>query len=510
MEEIRKTAEFYGQAHVFKYWEHLSDDEKDKLKEDLSTIDFAAIGLNFQKCVSQLEKMGQKIDNEIEPPSEDCLFSKALGSSEDVERYTQIEIGKERLSDNRIIFLYVLGYKAISDNRVALLLLAGGQGTRLGVPYPKGMYDIGLPSKKTLYQIQAERIIKVQRNAMKLNNSSQSPVIPWYIMVSKHTKDMTEKFFEEHNYFGLEKDNVSFFVQRLLPCLDFDGKIIMESKFKVAKAPDGNGGLYAALNDANIIEDMEKRGIRHICIHGVDNILVKLADPAFMGYCEDRGASCGSKVVEKKNPEESVGVVCKINNQYGVVEYSEISKETSEKRKPDGRLLYSGANIVYHYLNFEFLKLICRDYVDDLDPHVAKKKIPFVNENGTTVKPEQVNGIKIEKFVFDIFKYATNFVLWEVLKEDEFAPLKNADGASSATPTECRKMMLDLCRRYVLNAGGQFSQDDGSNDSIVCEISPLLSYDGEDLGDIVNNETFYSPLVLYAKEEKEKSFLNKI
>lgn len=469
-EQLRKQLEQHGQEHLVAYWSELNEEQRRHLTADIDELNLTEVNEFFERATASLDDGVEKLDDRLNPIPETHVLSITRTPKEVLKNYDG------------------LGLQQIAAGHVGVLLMAGGQGTRLGFAHPKGMYDVGLPSRKTLFRIQAERILTLQRLAY--DHTGQRGKITWYIMTSEHTMEPTKQYFEKYNYFGLDADDVFMFEQGSLPCYGFDGKILLDEKHVVAKSPDGNGGIYRALRDQHVIEDMERRGVKYLHAHSVDNILIKVADPVFVGYCVEQNADCAAKVVEKARPDEAVGVICIVDGKYQVVEYSEISTKTAELRNADGRLTFNAGNICNHFFTTEFLRKIGTQFESQLKLHVAKKKIPFVDETGVRQKPDQVNGIKIEKFVFDVFEFAEKFVAVTVVREDEFSPLKNAESAGRDCATTARQDIYRYHKKLIEEAGGAVDGGD------ICEISPLVTYAGEGLKSIVRNKTFTSPVHL--------------
>jgi UDP-N-acetylglucosamine/UDP-N-acetylgalactosamine diphosphorylase len=281
-----------------------------------------------------------------------------------------------------------------------------------------------------------------------------------------------------------------------------DGKILLEDKDKLAIAPDGNGGIYHALHNRGVIASLKERGILYSHCYCVDNCLARVADPVFIGYSVSKNTDCGVKVVGKLAPEEPVGVVCLKNKKYGVVEYSEISKEVSEMRKPDGSLAFGAANIVNHFFSTAFLERV-PEFAHELEYHIARKKIKHTDlESGEQMAPKANNGMKLECFVFDVFPYANNMSVLEVSRKDEFSPLKNAPGSAADCPETSRRDILSQHARFIEAAGGKIVAKDGS-DSLEIEISPLVSYAGEGL-ESVNGKTILAPAIIETLEDLTK------
>lgn len=377
-----------------------------------------------------------------------------------------------------------LGLEAIARGEVAVLLLAGGQGTRLGSTAPKGCYDVGLFSKRSLFHIQAEKIAKVQQLAAA--KFGGAPEVPWYIMTLDLTRAATQGYFEQHRYFGLAPSQVTFFDQGTLPCFSLDGsRMLMELPLRICELPDGNGGLYKALVRHNIVADLKRRGVQHLHMYCVDNCLVRVADPVFIGFAIDRGFDLATKAVRKRDAAELVGLIVldKHARKACVVEYSEIPKTLAEMPDPadPGKLHFRAANIVNHYYSLDLLERMLPQWIllrEHLPFHIAKKKIKCYDvETAQYVSPTEPNGLKLEQFIFDVFPSVPleRFGCLEVDRAEEFSPLKNAPLAPNDNATCCRRHFLELCTRWVRASGGVVPE------GALVEVSGALSYAGEGL-----------------------------
>eukprot|EP00033_Pygsuia_biforma_P002935 GCRY01003236.1.p1 GENE.GCRY01003236.1~~GCRY01003236.1.p1 ORF type:complete len:465 (-),score=150.62 GCRY01003236.1:8-1402(-) len=464
MDALRKKYAEAGQEQVFSCLDKITDQKKmDDFLQELKEYDLKYIEDIYKLSIEEM-KNAHAISN-LEPPK--SVLESFNSSPEDIESWKKI------------------AFECMKKGEVGVVLMAGGQGTRLGFNYPKGQYDIGLPSKSSLFQRQAEQILKLQQLS--------GGVIPWYIMTSDATDFHTQQFFEENKFFGLEPQNVMFFKQGKLPILTTEGKIILQEPGKIASGPDGNGGIYRAMKEKGVLADMARRGVQYVHVYGVDNALVKVADPAFLGSAIDAHSDCAVKVVPKSYPTEAVGVVCVADGQNRVVEYSEFNAEKAAEVDSNGKLLFDCANIANHFFTTDFLvRMTSPEITSNLSYHVAFKKTPHLGADGATIAPSQPNAYKLELFIFDTFPYAKNLHIFSVLREQEFAPVKNAPGAAKDTPESALRLIAQLHTQYIQKAGGTVQGADP-----VVEISPLVSYEGEGLEPLVKNISFTSPVHLH-------------
>lgn len=379
---LRALYSKHGQNQVFRYVDSgiVTGDAVDALVAQLSDVDPERINDLFRSTVGD--------SGDAKPSSADMTMKP-------IESFVSLD---STAADTKEKW-YSTGLKAVAEGKVAVVVLSGGQGTRLGFSGPKGMYNIGLPSQKTLFQLQAERLRRVCALAeQRFPNGSDGAYgagdkgrisIPWYIMTSPLNDAMTREFFSKNRYFGVAETDVFFFPQGTLPCMSNpDGKIMLESAGRVAMAPDGNGGIYPALQRTGALADMRTRGVEHLHVFSIDNALVKVADPYFLGYCIQSGADCGNKSVWKAEPDEKVGVVVNRGGKPCVVEYSEMDAEACERRDDSGKLVFGAGNICNHYFSRAFLEDVVLPGMGDMY-HVAHKKIPAAEVSTAFVQYRQ-------------------------------------------------------------------------------------------------------------------------
>ncbi len=340
-------------------------------------IDAGAISASAaSSLITQLESIDVSLVNELFAATmESARAGVAAGTLSPCNEVTSLS--KAAIAD--VDAWRVRALIAIGKGQLAALILAGGQGTRLGSSRPKGEYDIGLPSGKSIFALIAARVQRLRHLAHEASVSTGAsatlplPSLPVYIMTSPMTDTDTRAFWTENNFFGLPSVDVRFFSQGTLPCMTSDGAIILEDGSTVAQAPDGNGGIYRALHTSGVVADMRERGVIGTHVFAVDNAIVRPADPAFLGFCLERNADVGSKVCAKSGPHEKIGVLCEIGGVYSVVEYSEMEKDAAERRDDMGKLVFNTGNLCIHYYSTDFLDGPCSPARLPKVYHLAKK-----------------------------------------------------------------------------------------------------------------------------------------
>ncbi|MBQ1377958.1 MAG: UDPGP type 1 family protein [Lachnospiraceae bacterium] len=391
------------QEHLLKYYDELNEAEK-------------------QALLSQIEKLDLSLLS---------LLSDEGGAREAV-RGTFAPLGATTVEeiDEKRAFYEEEGLKAIRAGKTGAVLLAGGQGTRLGFDKPKGMFNIGVDRELYIFECLINNLMDVVREA--------GVYIPLYIMTSEINNEDTVRFFKEKDFFGYDPAYVNFFIQDMAPCVGYDRKILMENKGKIASSPNGNGGWYASLKKAGLDEDLKKRGVEYLSVFAVDNVCQRINDPAWIGAVVSSGLDCGGKVVRKADPNERVGVLCLEDGKPSIVEYYEMTDDMINLRDKDGNLLYAFGVILNYLFKVEKLEEIAGSR---MMTHVVEKKIPYMDENGVFVKPDKPNGYKFELLVLDMIHMMDSCLSYEVVRNREFAPVKNAAGVDSVE--SARKLLLE-------------------------------------------------------------------
>jgi len=387
---IKNKLKKYGQMQLMKFYKDLTKEDKKVLKNQIKEIDFSYLNVLGQK---ETEK------GKITP-------IKAMTINE-------IEEGKEKFES--------VGLEALKNQEVGALLLAGGMGTRLGSDNPKGMYNIGKTKDVYIFQRLIENLLEVVEKCGKF--------IPFFIMTSEKNHNATVSFLKEHNFFGYDENYVKFFVQEMAPCVDLEGKVLLEEKGRIATSPNGNGGWFNSLLKNKEAKTMlEKFNLKWLNIFAVDNVLQKIADPIFIGATISGGYEIGSKVIRKVDPYEKVGVMCNKNGNPSIVEYIDLTEDMANEVDEQGERVYNFGVILNYLFNVELLYKI-KDR--KLPVHIVTKKVEYVNEQGEVIKPDQPNAHKFEMLCVDMIEFATSCLPFEVVREKEFAPIKNKTGVDS-------------------------------------------------------------------------------
>ena len=387
-----------NQEHLLNYLEMADETKKNELIKEIEGIDF--------DLLNELYKISKR-------DKEKAIGSQLIEHVKFVDKYKMNEEDFNKYKD--------VGENIIKNGEYAVVTMAGGQGTRLGHNGPKGTFLLDVkPKPKYLFEILADGI--------KRANEKYGVILNWYIMTSTENDEKTEEFFEEHNYFGYPKNKIKFFKQGNLPLISEEGKLLVDENLHIKYAADGNGCIYKSMRIDGILDDMKQKGIKWVFIGAVDNALLNMIDPILLGLTVCDGNKIGSKSVVKISPEEPVGVFCKKNGKPGVIEYTELPTEMAHEVDEEGELLFGESHIMCNLYSFEALEKISKE---KLPYHSANKKAPYMNEMGEMIKPTKPNAYKYEAFIFDGFAYFDNISILRGRRNEDFAPVKNAEGNDS-------------------------------------------------------------------------------
>jgi UDP-N-acetylglucosamine/UDP-N-acetylgalactosamine diphosphorylase len=439
-----------GQGQVFAYFDELAPDVQKRLLDEAAEIDLAEVERLNRTLLVKGAAAGVNLEGLAPAPYE-----------------SRPEHGGDAAAWAKA---RAAGEEALRAGREAAFTVAGGQGTRLGYDGPKGTFPVTPLKRKPLFQVFAEKI--------RAAGTRYGKPLHWFIMTSHANHAATEAFFGEHGYFGLDRSQVHFFRQGRMPAVSFDGKILLETKGSIALSPDGHGGSLRALDRSGALDLMERERIDTLSYFQVDNPLVRCIDPEFIGWHVLRRSEMSSKMVPKAYAEEKVGHFCIQHGKLVVVEYSDLPMAMQREVDASGQLRYIAGSIAIHMLDRDFVRRMAKSGEADgatLPFHRADKKIPTLDAEGQPVKPDKPNGVKFEMFVFDALPFAKNPVVIETLRENDFSPVKNADGVDS--PKTCIDDQLRQFARWLIANGAAVKANASGKPMYDLEISPLFGYD---------------------------------
>ncbi|MDR1744251.1 MAG: UDPGP type 1 family protein [Planctomycetota bacterium] len=444
----------HGQEHILAGYDALPADQKEQLLADCAKVDFD--WLEARRAEAGETHAGAVHAADIEP----APVTRLPRGDEDRKRFARARAA---------------GEEKLRQGKVSAFLVAGGQGTRLGFDGPKGAFPVGPISRRSLFQWHAEQILA--------RSGRYGAAIPFYIMTSRDNDRDTRAFWSDHGHFGLPPEDVFFFRQEMAPCLDFNGKLLRASPSTLAMNPDGHGGALTGLYRSGALSDMKRRGIEMMSYFQVDNPLVTICDPVFIGWHALENAEMSSKVLEKNSPSERIGVVCLRNGKPAVVEYIDLDEDAQNARGVDGRLKFWAGSIAIHMINVGFVERLAGGA--GLPWHLSRKKVPYF-DGERLIRPSEENACKFETFVFDALPFAERTLNLEVRREHEFAPVKNAEGVDSVATS--RRLLSNYFCEWLAECGIAVPAPDASEmppgsdaRGPVVEISPLYSLDAEEL-----------------------------
>lgn len=405
-QEAYDKLEKYGQLHVLQYYDELSGHEKEALLEQIMGTDLAMLA--------------------------QCLHKEELNPRGEI---TPIEVMKLAQIEERRDEFVQAGLDAIRAGKIGAVMLAGGMGTRLGADVPKGTYNIGLTKEVYIFQRQVENLLDVVHQA--------EAWIPLYVMTSDKNHEVTKAFFEEKNYFGYNPDYVTFFMQDMAPASDYNGRVYMEEKYKMSTSPNGNAGWFLSMIKWGVADQVKEAGIEWLNVFAVDNVLQRIADPCFLGATIVTGSASGAKVVKKNAPDERVGAICLEDGRPSIVEYYDMTQELMEAVDEQGEPAYD-YGVILNYLFRQ--KDLWEIAAGRLPLHIVEKKIPYLDEQGRHVKPEEPNGYKFEQLALDLVHEMDSCLPYEVVRNHEFAPIKNETGIDSVETARvlCQENGIEL------------------------------------------------------------------
>ncbi|MCC6676392.1 MAG: UDPGP type 1 family protein [Phycisphaerales bacterium] len=454
--EIRARLDRTGQSHLLQFFDRLEGDRQRVLLEQIASLSLEELPLLVETYVKKRPVF--TLPKDLAPA-----------------RYYPVDPACPARPWDRARYRAV-GEDLLRRGEVAAFVVAGGQGSRLGFEGPKGCFPAGAVTGKPLFQIFAEGLLATQRR--------YGRAIPWYIMTSPLNHDATVAFFDKHRHFGLGPKDVMFFPQGVMPSFDMaTGKVLLAAPDEVATNPDGHGGSLRALKVSGALADMRHRGVRHLSYFQVDNPLVRVLDPVFIGLhaaAPDSSGEMSSKMIPRTSPEEKVGVFCTVNGKTEVIEYSDLPPDLSAQRLEDGSLRFIAGSIAIHMIGVDFIDKVNSDPAFSLPYHRADKKVPHIDlATGQPVNPEKPNGVKLERFVFDALAFCRASIVLETDRVEEFAPIKNATGVDSVE--SCSQLQTQRAARWLEYSGVKTPRlPDGKPDAVI-EISPLTALEPADL-----------------------------